>query len=192
MASAGFHVCKTSQFKKKKTTTFICHFHSIAVQIYTRMDRVLAQSDLRRYWSWQRNVVFYLIAFDIIPVCLPIVSQRGTTRLQCKRAQMSRDVRKPDFLHLRKQKTQISFAVTAKLISAFVFATRIVQSLCFLNPKFEDSCHLLWLYSPVCVGPGQKPRRPVFWPGGSNGSCRLTILNSIGIMSFVSANTCVN
>ena len=32
---------------------------------------------------------------------------------------------------MRKQ-TQISFAVTAKLISAFVFATRIVQSLYFL------------------------------------------------------------
>ena len=33
---------------------------------------------------------------------------------------------KTGFLHMRKQKTQISFAVTAKLISAFVFATRIV------------------------------------------------------------------
>ena len=30
------------------------------------------------------------------------------------------------FLHMRKTKTQISFAVTAKLISAFVFDTRIV------------------------------------------------------------------
>ena len=34
-----------------------------------------------------------------------------------------------------KTKTQISLAVTAKLISAFVFATRIVQSLYFLSPK---------------------------------------------------------
>ena len=56
-----------------------------------------------------------------------------------------------------KTKTQISFAVTAKLISAFVFATWIVQSLCYLNPKFQASGHLLWLYSPVCVGPGLKP-----------------------------------
>ena len=30
---------------------------------------------------------------------------------------------------------QISFAVTAKLISVFVFVTRIVQSVFFLNPK---------------------------------------------------------
>ena len=42
---------------------------------------------------------------------------------------------KTGFLHMRKQKTQISFAATAKLISAFVFATRIVQSLYFLNFK---------------------------------------------------------
>ena len=32
---------------------------------------------------------------------------------------------------------------TAKLISAFVAATRIVKFLCFLNPKFQASSHLL-------------------------------------------------
>ena len=42
------------------------------------------------------------------------------------------------------------------------FAIRIVKSLYYLNPKFHASSHLLWLYSPVCVGPGRKPRRPVF------------------------------
>ena len=56
-----------------------------------------------------------------------------------------------------KTKAQISFAVTTKLISAFVFATWIEQSLYFLNPKFQASSHLLWLYSPVCVRPGRKP-----------------------------------
>ena len=56
-----------------------------------------------------------------------------------------------------KTKAQIRFAVTAKLISAFVFATRIVQSLYFLNTKFHASSCLLLLCSPVCVGPGQKP-----------------------------------
>ena len=39
---------------------------------------------------------------------------------------------KPGFLHLRKQRR-----------SAFVFATRIVQSLYFLSPKFQASRHLL-------------------------------------------------
>ena len=45
----------------------------------------------------------------------------------------------------------------------------IVQSLYYLNPKFQDSSHLLWLQSPVCVGPDRKPRRPVFSQRGSNG-----------------------
>ena len=66
-----------------------------------------------------------------------------------------------------KTKTQISFAVTAKLISAFVFATRIVQSLYFLNTKFQASSLLLWLFSPVGVEPRRKPRRPVFSQRGS-------------------------
>ena len=57
--------------------------------------------------------------------------------------------------------------MTAKLISAFVFATRIVQSLYYLNPKFQASSHLLWLYRPDCVRPGRKPQRPVFSERGS-------------------------
>ena len=36
-----------------------------------------------------------------------------------------------------KTKVQLSFAVTAKMISAFVFATRIVQFLFFLNRKVQ-------------------------------------------------------
>ena len=52
------------------------------------------------------------------------------------------------------------------------------QRLCFrytdttiLNSKFQASSHLLWPYSPVCVGPGRKPRRPVFSQRGSNHTC---------------------
>ena len=56
-----------------------------------------------------------------------------------------------------KTKAQISFAVTAKPISTFVFATRIVQFLFYLNPKFQASSSFLCLYRPVCVGPGRKP-----------------------------------
>ena len=44
---------------------------------------------------------------------------------------------------------------TAKLISAFVFATLIVQFLLYLTPKFQASS--LLLYRPVCVGPVRKP-----------------------------------
>ena len=56
-------------------------------------------------------------------------------------------MRKPFFAYA-KTKAQISFAVTAKLISAFVFATRIVQFM-FLNLKFQASIHLLKLHKPV-------------------------------------------
>ena len=66
-----------------------------------------------------------------------------------------------------KTKMQISFAVTAKLISAFVFATWIVQYLFYLNQKFQASCYIQLSCSPVCVGPGRKPRRPVFSQGNS-------------------------
>ena len=70
-------------------------------------------------------------------------------------------MRKPAFCTCAKTKTQISVAVTAKLISAFVFATRVVQSPYCLNTKLQGSSHVLWPYSLVCVGPGRKPRRPV-------------------------------
>ena len=80
-----------------------------------------------------------------------------------------------------KTKTQISFAVTAKLISAFVFDTRIVQFLLCLYPKFQDSSFLLWLYSLVCVGPGRKPKMLVFSCTGSS------II--IGILFFTACHT---
>ena len=47
-------------------------------------------------------------------------------------------MRKPDFAYA-KTMAQISCAVTAQLTSAFVFATQIVQSLFFLDAKFQAS-----------------------------------------------------
>ena len=73
---------------------------------------------------------------------------------------------KTGFLHMRKQRlrsaAQLRCAVTAQLISIFVFATQIVPSLFFLNSKFLASSHILQLYSSVCVEPGRKPRGQVF------------------------------
>ena len=43
-----------------------------------------------------------------------------------------------------------------------------MQSLYFLNLKFQACSHLLWLCSSVCVRPGQKPRRQVFSQQGSS------------------------
>ena len=48
------------------------------------------------------------------------------------------------------------------LRSALLFSIQILQSLCFLNPIFQASSHLLWLYSQISAGPGLKPRRQVF------------------------------
>ena len=73
----------------------------------------------------------------------------------------SRGVRKPAFC-ICENKDADQLCGTAQLISAFVFVTWIVQSLFYLKPKFQASSYLLWLYSLVCVGPGRKPRRPVF------------------------------
>ena len=96
---------------------------------------------------------------------------------------------KPGFLHMRKQRRRSElFAVTAKLISAFVFATCIVQSLYFLNPKFQASSHLLWLYSPVCVGPGRKPRRPVF---SERGSFHEILLYDLSLYCIVFLSVCM-
>ena len=72
-------------------------------------------------------------------------------------------MRKPDFAYT-KTKPQISCAVTAQLISAFVFATRTST---ILYPKFQASSHLLFLYRPICVRAGRKSRRPVFSRRGS-------------------------
>ena len=63
--------------------------------------------------------------------------------------------------------TFYAYAVTAKLISAFVFATHIVQSLYFLNKNLRTLA-ILWLYSLVCVGPGREPRRLVISKRGSH------------------------
>ena len=41
----------------------------------------------------------------------------------------------------------------------FRYIDSTVQSLYFLNPKFQASSHLLQLYSLVCAGPGRKPER---------------------------------
>ena len=45
----------------------------------------------------------------------------------------------------------------ADQFSAFVFATRIVQFIFYLNPKVQASSSFLCLYGSVCVRPGRKP-----------------------------------
>ena len=58
-------------------------------------------------------------------------------------------MRKPTFCLCENKDTDQ--LLTSKLISAFVFAIQIVQSLYYLNPKFQASNHLLSQYSLVCA-----------------------------------------
>ena len=96
--------------------------------------------------------MIYTPVYYFICMCAPL---RGLNELVIEPHR-----EKTGLLPMRKNKG-------AKLISAFVFATRIVRSLSYLNTKFQASYHLLWLYSPVCVGPGQKPKLLVFSRTGS-------------------------
>ena len=59
-------------------------------------------------------------------------------------------------------KALISLAVTALLISPFVLISYIVCCLFFLYLKFQAYKYFKWLYSLVCVRPGQKPRNFIF------------------------------
>ena len=87
---------------------------------------------------------------------------------QCRCYQMCHVMRKPYFsLCENKGADQLRSNFTAKLISAFIFATPIVQSFFFLNPNFQASSYPLWLYRLVCIRPGRKPRGPVFSLRGS-------------------------
>ena len=70
-----------------------------------------------------------------------------------------------------KTKKQISCASNAQLISAFVFATHIVQSLFYLNPNFQASSFLLWLLRPVSVRPGRNHKLLVSSCSGSFKIC---------------------
>ena len=63
----------------------------------------------------------------------------GYSTVNGTNTQMSHVMRKPTFCLYKKTKVQISFAVTAKLISAFVFTTWTAQFFYFLNPKFPAS-----------------------------------------------------
>ena len=67
-------------------------------------------------------------------------SQKRHTKSSEKQNEPRRE--KTGFFAYAKTKTQISFAVTAKLISVFVFATWKVQYLYFLNLKFQVSSYI--------------------------------------------------
>ena len=56
----------------------------------------------------------------------------------------------------------------------------IVQSLYFLNPKFQFSSQLLCLYSLVCVGPGGNPKDRFFH---NEAHCASVLEHFLGILA---------
>ena len=79
---------------------------------------------------------------------------------------LSRVMRKPAFC-ICENKDADQLRGNREADQRLCFATRIVQSLYFLSPKFQFTSRLVWLYSPVYVRPGRKPRRTVFSQRGS-------------------------
>ena len=85
------------------------------------------------------SLMFYIFTYSLLFVCLFQNFSGVEIRINSS-LPFEPPREKTNNMHMRKQlKTQISFAVTAKLISAFVFAIRIVHFLFFLNPKFQAS-----------------------------------------------------
>ena len=85
-----------------------------------------------------RSPIAFLIGVSLMPwmhrcqVTTLVLSPTGSFEL----GHMSRFMRKPAFCICENKDAD-------QLISAFVFAAWIVQSLYFLNPKFQASSHLL-------------------------------------------------
>ena len=82
-------------------------------------------------------------------------------------SEMSLVVRKPTFC-MCENKDADQLRGNRKADQRLCFRCIDSKSLYFLNTKCQASNHLVWLYSPVCVGPGRKPQRPVFSQRGSN------------------------
>ena len=152
LESQGIYVAKTKALISFAVTAkLICVFvfayaknrfsHNPAPTIKT------ANNKCTDYTVWEHRLSFTSV----------FSSKNKQVSSLCSSHYMSRVVRKSAFcICENKEADQLQ-----------LFATRIVQSLNFLNPKFQASSHLLWQYIPVCVGPGRKPRRPVFSQRGS-------------------------
>ena len=117
--------------------------------------------------EYSRPKIVFIEYYDNTPMQYTVIFHGcKNVNFQMKNSNMSRVMRKPDFC-ICENKDADQLRGTAKLISAFVFAIRIVQFLFYLNTKFQASKHILSLCSLVHVGPGRKPRRPVFSERGS-------------------------
>ena len=111
--------------------------------------------------------------------------------------EMSRVLRKPAFC-ICENKDADQLRGNREADQRLGFAIRIVQFLFYLKPKFNSCSHLLWLYSPVCVGPGRRPRKPVFSQRGSNinekyvmpGKYKLQLMLAVNEGGYIASISC--
>ena len=136
--------CKKSQFLIAKSTIFSSKFliiflfllktliMSICEAVLTNNHNLCFGAKIRRECKPQ----FYYMS--------PVMRKKSFCICENKNADQLRGNREADqrlsFRYIDSTKTQISFA---KVISAFVFATRIVQSFNFLNAKLQASSQLV-------------------------------------------------
>ena len=71
-------------------------------------------------------------------------------------------MRKPAFCILCESKDAVQLRGNPEADRRLCFRYIDSTILLLLNTKFQAPNHPMWLYSPVCVGPGRKPRRLVF------------------------------
>ena len=116
----------TGVYISRHVFTTICAFmqHNLSAYIPGYPNRFVQSDCGHLSLTNEKNHLYFLIIRVFMCVgqffdCL--AAEKKTLEVN-----MSRAMRKPDSAYA-KTKAQISFAVTAKLISAFVFATRIVQ-----------------------------------------------------------------
>ena len=76
-------------------------------------------------------------------------------------------MRKPAFCICENKDTDQLRGNREAVLQRLCFRYTDSTNLYYLNQKFQASSRLLSLYSPVCVGPVRKPRRPVFSQRGS-------------------------
>ena len=88
-----------------------------------RPDIIIAVDKDAKQLIKQKNILINLVYFEILNEFNTTLENKHYAYLQTK--------------------TQISCAVTAQLISVFVFATQIVKCLSFLHPKFQTSSSVL-------------------------------------------------
>ena len=121
-------------------------------------DQGLKLFSLHRFFLNQKiqTASHYLRLYS--PVCVKPAWKTQRVTYYFLKPYMSLVMRIPAFCICEKQRRRSA----AQLISTFDFTIRIVQSLYYLNPKFQSLSHLLHLYSLVCVGPARNHRRPVF------------------------------